>query len=180
MKKDDLIFQCIFLLCMLFSACNTNEKNNVDLWLIKNEIKWGMNYKTVEKILDNKYHLTFKNKDQLYNKSSYLFLGGTIDGIKSKVWKFIFRNDAIEGIDILIENQTEEEMLWNYQSLSRHFSKIAERDFSANNDSWIYCQTGNDGKKSCDTDIFMFKKEKKILVNISRAGNYKESIFIFN
>ncbi|MBA4406794.1 hypothetical protein C0389_05925 [bacterium] len=180
MNKDHLNYHCIFFLFLLSSACNTNKKSDVDLWLIKKEIKWGMNYNAIEKILDDKYHLIYKNKVQVYNKSSYLFSGGSIDGIKTKGWKFNFINDAIEGIDILIENETKEEMLWNYQRLSRHFSKIAERDYGASNDSWRYCQIGNDGEKSCDTDIFMFKKEKKILVNIFRANNYNESIFIFN
>ncbi len=180
MKKDHLLFYCIITICLLSFACNKNEKIFTDLSLIKSEINWGMEYKAVKKILDKNYDLTLMKKDQVFNKNTYLFLGGNFIGIRSKGWKFKFTNDAIEGIDIWIENQTKEEMLWNYQRLTRYFNQIAEFEYSSFYDTWVYCQISNDGNKNCNTDIFLDKKDNIILINILHNSNHRESIFIYN
>lgn len=179
MKNSCLILYYIIIFSLFSPACN-NKKIDIDLSLIKKEIKWGMNYKTVKKILNENYDLTFMKKDQIFNNSTYLFSGGNFIGIKSKGWKFKFINGAIEGIDIWIENKTKEEMLWNYQRLTRYFNQIAEFAPSSFYDTWVYYSISNDGNKNCDTDIFLDKKENKILINIIRNSINSETIFIYN
>ena len=106
-------------------------------------------------------------------------MGGSINGIKMKGVKFLFQNDALEGMDIWIDSNTNEEMKWKYSSLSKYFSKIGEIEFSASNDAWRYCTIGNDGEKKCDTDIFMLPEKNKIFVHIHKTYVSKESIFIY-
>jgi len=179
MKKRNIFYSIIFLICFLLSACNLNNNNDIDSLIVKNELKWGMNYKTVKKVLDNKYGLTFIKKEQINDISSFIFLGGSINGIKMKGIKFLFQNDSVEGMDIWIDSNTNEEMNWKYSSLSKYFSNIGEIEFNASNDAWRYCTIGNDGEKKCDTDIFMLPEKNKILVHVHRTYVSKESIFIY-
>jgi hypothetical protein len=179
MKNIDRIYFRILILCLIFSTCTLKRNNDIDSLFIKNEIKWGMNYKTVKTILGDKCDLTFFMKEQLSNKTSFIFLGGTINGIKMKGVKLLFTDDAIEGMDIWIDSKTTEEMLWKYSSLSGYFTKVAEVNIYASNDAWMFYTVESDGKKKCETDLFMLQEKNKILIHIHQAYENKESIFIY-
>jgi hypothetical protein len=180
MKRDLLIFLSITSICLLSFACSRKSKELTDFSLIKNEIKWGMDYNSIEKILSVKFSLKLLSQNQIDNKIYYTFSGGNFIGIKTKGWKIKSINNAIEGIDILIDNQTNEDLTANYYKLANYFHGIAEYKCGASNDSWKYYRFDEDGKKVIDSIIFMYISGNKILIDICNNYNNRENIFMSN
>jgi len=179
LKRSTQKYFCIVILSLFSFACERTDKNYIDLWRIKKEIKWGMEYKEVSKILNEKFDLKLLSKDDLYDQKYYLYSGGNVIGIASKGWKFKFRNGAIEEINVLIENKTNDELQWNYYMLSKHFSKVAEYQAGLINDTWVYYRVDENQNKTIDTNIIMIKKDHTIFINIYSDKYNDDSFFIF-
>ena len=177
LKYKNLLNSLLLVMVILLLACNTKQQNGVDSLIIENKIKWGMSYKRVEALIKENYNLKFFKKDQIIFNSNYTYIGGSFYGISMKGLKLLFKEDAIEGVEVWIDSKSHEEMLWKYNTISAYFTKVAQRIYYASNDLWMLCVIENDVNKYV-TDIFMLPQGNKILIHFHKVYESKESILI--
>lgn len=153
--------QFIFFLsivCLLFGCSYDQSKYpNIKTEQIFSQLPWGLDYKTVHKILTEEYKLEFVEEQPHYAPNKmYLYNGGRYNNINTKDWIVNFYNDSLVYVHLRVSDDSPKGREWFYNELCKINDKEFLRDSALTNDQdrWYY---EKDGKRKGDIVLAGYK-----------------------
>lgn len=114
-NRYKLRLSILFLAFLILNGCDYEIKEypNVKIDQIGSNLKWGMDYASVKKILIEDLKLEFSKEIEQGDKNKigkvFEYKGGKLNDVETDFWKVVLENDSLLFINVFVKSNNPEE-----------------------------------------------------------------------
>ncbi len=161
----------LFISVLLFiSSCSNNPNNypNIKTEQVFSQLKWGLNYNSVHKILAEEYKLDYSTVYPNESVKGYKYTGGKYNDMNTKTWIATFVNDSLFMVQIVVySDQVNEKELFYKKICEQNDNEFTKDSTSEEHQNRWYLE--KDGKRVTNILVSNWATQKEFPILYSRG-----------
>lgn len=161
----------VFISVLLtISSCSTNPNNypNIKTEQVFSQLKWGLHYSSVHKILTEEYKLEYSTEYPNESVKGFKYTGGKYNDMNTKTWIATFVNDSLFMVQIVVySDQVNEKELFYKKICEQNDKEFTKDSTSEEHQNRWYLE--KDGKRVTNILVSNWSTQKEFPILYSRG-----------